>query len=151
MTSPLLVEKRSQPADVFLSDGRVIEALVFVADFAQTYEGPQTVRDLMDEPGEVLPAVDSAGDFILIHKPAVSAISVLPSDQDLRGFWHESPATLRLAGGHRIDGSLLVEDGSGERLSDVINNASDWIRILHSDHLVWIRLSALVSARSPEA
>ena len=151
MTSPLLVEKRSQPADVFLSDGRVIEALVFVADFAQTYEGPQTVRDLMDEPGEVLPAVDSAGDFILIHKPAVSAISVLPSDQDLRGYWHESPATLRLAGGHRIDGSLLVEDGSGERLSDVINNASDWIRILHSDHLVWIRLSALVSARSPEA
>ncbi|HSR45743.1 MAG TPA: hypothetical protein VLT15_11030 [Acidimicrobiia bacterium] len=151
MTSPLLVEKRSQPADVFLSDGRVIEALVFVADVAQTYEGPQTVRDLMDEPGEVLPAVDSAGDFILIHKPAVSAISVLPSDQDLRGFWHESPATLRLAGGHRIDGSLLVEDGSGERLSDVINNASDWIRILHSDHLVWIRLSALVSARSPEA
>ena len=96
MTSPLLVEKRSQPADVFLSDGRVIEALVFVADVAQTYEGPQTVRDLMDEPGEVLPAVDSGGDFILIHKPAVSAISVLPSDQDLRGFWHESPATLRL-------------------------------------------------------
>lgn len=151
MSNPLLVEKRSQPADVFLSDGRVIEALVFVAEFAQTHDGPQTVRDLIEEPGDVLPAVDSSGEFILIHKPAVSAMSVLPSDHDLEGFWSETPATVRLVGGHRIDGSLLIEHGSGERLSDAINNSDAWIRIRHSDNLIWVRVSALISARSTAA
>jgi hypothetical protein len=150
MTERLLVEKRSHPADVFLSDGRVIEALVFVSDFAQTHGGPQTVRDLIDEPGQVVPAVDSSGEFVLIHKQAVSAVSVSPSEPDLDGYWHETPATLRLVGGHRVDGALLVEDGSGERLSDAINHAGNWIRVRSSGNLLWVRVAALVSARTPE-
>lgn len=151
MSEGLLIEKQSHPADVFLSDGRVIEAIVFMAEYAQTHGGPQTVRDLIDEPGHVVPAVDTSGEFILIHKPAVSAVSVSPSEVDLQGYWHETPATLRLAGGHRIDGSLLVDDGSGERLSDVINHARDWLRVLHAGNLIWVRLANLISARSPEA
>lgn len=150
MTERLLVEKRSHPADVFLTDGRVIEALVFVSEYAQTHDGPQTVRDLIDEPGHVVPAVDADGEFVLIHKEAISAVSVSPSDQDLNGYWHETPATLRLVGGHRVDGALLVEDGSGDRLSDAFNHAGDWIRVRSSGSLLWVRVAALVSARTPE-
>jgi hypothetical protein len=150
VTERLLIEKRSHPADVFLADGRVIEALVFVSEYAQTHDGPQTVRDLIDEPGQVVPAVDADGEFVLIHKDAISAISVSPSDQDLHGYWSETPATLRLVGGHRLDGALLVEDGSGDRLSDAINHAGDWIRVRSSDSLLWVRVAALVSARTPE-
>ncbi len=151
MTERFLIEKHSCPAEVFMSDGRVIGALLFLADFAQTHGGSQTVKDLIDEPGNVLPAVDGDGEFILIHKTAVSGVSVTPSALDLEGYWHETPATLRLTGGHRIDGALLVDDGSGERLSDVINNAQDWLRLRQSDHLIWVRVSALVTSRSPEA
>lgn len=150
MTEQLLVEKRSHPADVFLADGRVIEAVVFVSEYAQSHGGPQTVKDLIDEPGHVVPALDAGGEFVLIHKDAISAIAVAPSDQDLDGYWHETPVTLRLSGGHRIDGSLLVEDGSGERLSDAINHARDWIRVRSANSLVWVRVATLVSARTHE-
>ncbi|MDH5373053.1 MAG: hypothetical protein OEX97_08940 [Acidimicrobiia bacterium] len=151
MTGKFLIEKHSHPADIFLSDGRVIEARLFLAEYAQTHDGSQTVRDLIDEPGEVLPAVDTDDEFLLLNKRAVSAVSVAPTELDLEGYWHETPVTLRLIGGHRVEGALLFEDGSGQRLSDAINNAGEWIRVRRSDQLVWVRMSALVSARSSEA
>ena len=151
MSDGLIVEKHSSPANLFLSDGRVIEARLFLADFAQTHGGPQTVRDLIEEPGDALPAVDADGEFVLILKDAVSAASVVPTELDLEGYWHETPSVLRLVGGHRIDGQLLAEDGSGKRLSDVVNHADRWLRLRRPDELIWVRKSSLVTARSPEA
>ena len=151
MTKRFLIEKHSQSARLLLTDGRTLEVQLYLADFAQTHGGPQTVRDLIDEPGTVLPAVDADNEFVLFHKAAVSGVAVSPSELDLKGYWHEIPATLRLTGAHRLDGTLLVEDGSGERLSDVINHAGDWLRMRQSDQLIWIRMAALVTARSPEA
>lgn len=151
MTKRFLIEKHSVPAELLLDDGRTLRVLLYLADFAQTHGGHQTVRDLVDEPGAVLPAIDNDGEFVLVHKRAVSGISVVPTELDLEGFWHEMPATVRITGGHRIDGSLLVEEGSGERLSDVINHAGNWLRMRQSDRLVWVRMEALTTARSPEA
>ena len=151
MTKRFLIEKHSHPAELLLTDGRTLRVLLYLADFAQTHGGHQTVRDLVDEPGAVLPAVDNDGEFVLIHKSAVSGIAVVPTELDLEGFWHERPATIRIAGGHRIDGSLLVEEGSGERLSDVINHTVDWLRMRLPNRLVWVRMAALITARSPEA
>lgn len=151
MTNRFLVEKHSRTAELYLADGRVLNAALFLADFAQNHAGAQTVRDLIEEPGEVIPARVDDGRFVLVNKAAIGALSVKPDPLDLEGYWHEVPATLRLVGGHQLTGDLMVEDGSGERLSDVINHSGGWLRLRSSDRLTWVHLAALTTAQSPDA
>lgn len=141
------IDKRRVAARFLLTDGTMQDGLMFLARHAASHAGEQTVPDLMAEPGHLFPCRDTDGGFMMIGKDGLSAVVVVPTAGDVQGFWHSEPVDLVLTGGHHIGGSLLVEDGAGNRMSDVLNASGRWIRLHNADRLAWIRKSHVVIAR----
>lgn len=118
---PYRVEKLAVGAALLLSDGTRLEGRLFLAPFSPNHSGPQTVADLMAEPGPTLPFQPSDGRFLLVGKSSVAAVRVTSAAEDEAGLLVRVPARLSLTGGHELSGALLGEAGAGERASDLLN------------------------------
>ena len=146
--SRLRVEKQAVPATFYLADGSSLEGHFFLAPFSPARRGPQTVEDLMVEPGWVLPFSAADGSFLLLGKHRVAAVAVPLRDHRPSGFWTPVPVRIRLSGPHEIEGGLLVEEGLGDRLSDFLKSSEAWLALETRDSLFWVSKDHLVSLRS---
>ena len=146
--SRLRVEKQSVPATCYLADGSALEGRLFQSPCSPARAGPQTVEDLMVEPGWVLPFSAADGSFLLLGKPRVAAVAVPLRDHRPAGFWTPIPVCVRLTGPHEIAGGLLVEEGLGDRLSDFLKSSEAWLALETRDSLFWVSKDHLVSLRS---
>jgi hypothetical protein len=141
----LQVEKQAAPASLYLADGTLLAGRLYLAPSSATGPGPQTVEELMAEPTRVLPFRTSEGGLLLVGKRVVAAVSVALDSNRPAGFWTPIPVSLRLAGPHRVEGNLVVEEGTGYRLSDFLNAAGPWIAVESGACLVWVSMDQVIA------
>jgi hypothetical protein len=61
------------------------------------------------------------------------------------GFWSRVAVEVRLLGDHALSGSLLLETGAGDRLSDAVRAAEPWLILEAPWAVVWIAKSHLLT------
>lgn len=116
-------------------DGKVESGTIFLAEKSARHSGEQTVQELMDSPEAWLPLKPSPDRFQLVGKHGIAAVRAVAGAKP-PGFYEKVFATIRTAGGHRMDGELLIENGRGQRTSDALIDR--WLRLETQAGLVWI-------------
>lgn len=139
------VNKDDVGVTLHLSDGSALRGSLFVAPHSSRGSGPQTVAELLAETGAALPFATSEGKFLLVGTASIAAVAVTAPERPLEGFWSRVPGSLRLTGGHVFRGSLLVEEGAGDRLSDAVRTAEPWLTLEAAHGLVWVSKAHLVT------
>ena len=74
MSNDLRVEKRQEQIRLFMADGFELSASVFLAQYAMTHSGEQTVLDLLLEDDPFLPAKSAGAEFHLVRKGMLSHV-----------------------------------------------------------------------------
>lgn len=146
----LRVEKEDVHVSLYMANSNVLRGWVFLSAFAPLHDGYQTIKDLMMEKEPMFPLRDKAGRFALVGRTGVNAVEVDKRRIQRTAATAEIPVQLELLGGHRFSGSFLIEHGTGNRVSDVLNGADPWIRVDTGVSQVWVRRDAVLVAR-PEA
>jgi hypothetical protein len=82
---------------------------------------------------------------LLVGTAAIAAVAVNAPERSVEGFWSRVPGSLRLAGGHVFRGSLLLEEWTGDRLSDAVRTAEPWLTLEAVHGLVWVSKAHLVT------
>lgn len=149
--SELRVKKEALSAILYLADGETLFGTLYLAPFSPAHSGSQTVEDLMAEAGSALPITSTEGSFLLVGKRAIAAIDVPLGTHRPAGFWSTVAVRVRLTGRHEIEGNLLVERGTGTRLSDFLNAPPSWLVVETGDTLVWIAKDHLVAMEAVES
>jgi hypothetical protein len=73
----LKVPKRRAEAQLTLVGGAVRSVGVFLAEFASTHDGPERVSDVLNAPGDFIPAVDLAtGRTFLVNRVSIVTADV---------------------------------------------------------------------------
>jgi hypothetical protein len=132
------VEKHAVDVLLALIDGTTLRGCLWLAPFSPNRAGPQTVPDLAAEPGPVLPFQRADGRFTLVGKASIASVATGGEIAEPRDLLTRMPASVALAGGHRLRGHLLAERGAGERPSDLLNTSDEWIRFEDSGCVHWI-------------
>ncbi len=141
----LWMEKRPVLARLYMDDGTVLPVTLFLAPHASGRSGPQTVIDLYDEKDPMLRCRTTSGEFLIVGKQTVAAIGVSPTRHDELGFRRPIAAQIIMAGGHQIDGELLVNGPPGRRVSDLLNEAEPWLCARNGDTRMWLRKSRILT------
>lgn len=144
MSDPRRVPKAVAPAQLFLSDGAVLEGMLHLSPASPSHSGPQTPEELLVEAEPLFPFHLADGDFLLVGKASVAAVRV-PGPAEPSELLVRLLVRLRLAGGHRLEGFLLGERGAGDRLSDALNTADPWVRLDGDDSSCWVAKRHLVT------
>lgn len=144
MTSELRVKKQPVPASVFMSDGTTLSGTIFLSPVGPRHQGRETVPELMDEPEELIPFRTQSDRFILLGKPGIVAFRLL-SGESKPDIDTQVPADVKLNGGFQFGGNIISE-ASTDRLSDVLNHADDWIRLVAPNGVIWLRRRAILTA-----
>lgn len=139
------VDKIDAGVTLHLSDGSALRGSVFVSPRSATHSGPQTVVELLTETRATLPFSNAQGTFLLVGMACVSAVSLNDPGHVGEGFWARIPVSLRLEGGHAFRGSLLLEEGAGNRLSDAVRSDDPWLTLEAPSSLVWVSKAHLLT------
>lgn len=134
----LRVKKQPLAVTLYMVDGKVESGTIFLAHQSARYSGQQTVQELMDSKDAWLPFKAGPDRFQLVGKHGIVAVRAVAGAKP-PGFYERVFASIRTAGGHRLDGELLVEGGRGERMSDTLRE--DWLRLETQAGLVWVNRS----------
>lgn len=146
------VEKRAVSARVLSSDGTSREGSLFLSPFSRCHTGPQTVAEMMAERDHALPFQQADGRFVLLGKATVAAVRVPEADGKPQELLLCVRARLRVAGSHLLQGRLLAEAGAGERLTELLNTADEWICLEEEPGAVWwISKRHLIALEADEA
>lgn len=146
--SDFKVDKVEVPARLHAADGSVIDGTLYLSPFSPGKLGPQTVAELMEEPGRVLPFRRGDGTFLLVGKASIAAVTLPVAEERPPGFWSAVPAAVVLSGPHSFEGAVLLEEGAGKRLSDALNAPQAWIPLERGQQLVWLSKEHLVTVET---
>ncbi|NNF29177.1 MAG: hypothetical protein HKN73_18270 [Gemmatimonadetes bacterium] len=147
MTHVLMLEKRPREVRLYLTDGREIPVVIYMApDPVETSVSGESVADAVQEAAPVLPCKTEAGDFLGVGTEAIAAVGVRARDTWDEGFFHLRPCTVRLRGGHQFDGFIRHYAGTGDRLSDALRRPEEWIQLEVGPEVVWFRVDRLITA-----
>lgn len=126
MANDLRVEKRQEQVSLFMADGLVLEATVFLAHYAMLHSGEQTVLDLLLEEDPFLPAKASNGDFHLIKKGMISHIRCeVELDPVLE--YTDREVKISFLGGEVLQGTIKMDlPAHSARLTDYINGGTEF-------------------------
>ena len=146
MTHELKVEKRAQLVRIFMDDGSVVAATVFLPwGFEESISG-QTVAEAVEDSAPALPCRGEDGAFMIMGTGSISGISVSQAEAWDEGFFDLHRARVTLRGGHEFDGFIRRDVGAGDRLSDAFRGVDEWIQIELDGEVVWFRVERLLSA-----
>ena len=143
--SELRIEKTPLRVRLLLAEGGSLEATLFLAAQSPLHSGAQTVAELMSEGDRMLPFHDPAGQFLLLGKAGVAALTIADQEPTADELLEKIPVSLRMAGGHLLRGHYLAEKGAGTRLSDALNADDPWFRLEYSGSLAWVSKNHLVT------
>ena len=149
--SDFRVDKVEVPARLHLADGSIAGGILYLAPMSPGRLGAQTVEDLMEEPGRVLPFRHADGRFVLVGKASVAAVALPASLGRPPGFWSPVPVRVMLTGRHEVGGALLLEEGAGKRLSDALNAPQSWIPLENEADLIWLAKGHIVTLEAKGA
>jgi hypothetical protein len=152
------VPKREISAEaVFLGHPRKVVHL-FLSERAQSHDGAESLIDLLNGPGDFLPAVEPPRSLILLHKDALMALSVavetdLPSQEpaegeDSRKLGTSLAVSIALRDGTEIGGMVhFVMPEGRNRLVDFLNEPEPFFAVKDGarSHLVNKRCIAHIS------
>jgi hypothetical protein len=132
----LRVPKRRTPVEIQLPGGAVHRVAVFLGDFAHDHAGPECLSDLLNGPGEFVPAYDLDSDTMTFLNRAGIAVARLPGY-----FEPESSEQHTLPTEHDVE--IILNDGAKLRglvsyvlppercrLIDFLNDAPLFFRLL---------------------
>lgn len=133
MANDLRVEKKQEQVGLFMADGVVIEATVFLAQYAMLHSGEQTVLDLLLEEDPFLPAKAGDGQFHLVRKGMISHIRChVELDEVLE--YTEREIKISFLGGEILQGNVKMDLPShSARLTDYINGGSAFFPLFCGD------------------
>jgi len=141
------IAKTELEASFYLTNSTVLRGTVFVAEYAGRHSGRQTLGDLMVDTVAMVPLVDRRGHFVLVGVENIVAAEVDHRAAALPQLVVNVPVHIDAAGGHRFDGALLLDQGAGDRLSDVLNAAAAWLPMETPSGVAWISRRHIVTAR----
>jgi len=147
MSNPLHVTKRELTASLYLTNASVLRGTVYLAEYSAHHTGPQSVPDLMGGPEPMLPLRDRSDRFVMVGRNGVVATEVARGDITLDGFYHRVPVRVETSAEHRFEGVFLIDDGSGERISDVLNSNISWLLLETPATYVWVARAHILIAR----
>ncbi|WP_303722104.1 hypothetical protein [Malonomonas rubra] len=134
MTSDFRVEKKQQPVVLFMADGSIFEATVFLATYAMHHSGEQTVFDLLQEEDLFLPAKTADGQFHLICKGMIChARCQVEPDPGLE--YTDCQVKIFFLGGEVLQGTIKMDMlANSARLSDYINDGTEFFPLFAGEH-----------------
>ena len=129
MAKDLRVEKRPEQVDLFMADGVVFEATVFLAQYAMYHSGEQQVLDLLLEDDAFLPAKAADGSFHLVRKGMIAHICcavVLEEGLD----YSDRQVKISFSGGEVLQGTVKIDmPAHCARLTDYLNAGNEFFPI----------------------
>jgi hypothetical protein len=134
MGNDLRVEKRQEQVTLFMADGLVLEATVFLAQYAMHRSGEQSVLDLLLEEDPFLPAKAANGEFHLVRKGMISHIRCsYQVDPALE--YTDRHVKISFLGGELLQGVVKMDLPShAARLTDYINGGAEFFPLFAGDH-----------------
>jgi hypothetical protein len=141
MSNDLRVEKRQEQVNLFMADGLVLEATVFLAKYAMYHSGEQTVLDLLLEDDPFLPAKAASGDFHLVRKGMISHLRCqVELDPALE--YTERQVKVSFLGGELLQGLIKMDlPPHAARLTDYINGGADFFPLFSDGHTYLVNRS----------
>jgi hypothetical protein len=147
MSHILRLEKRPQDVRLYLTDGREIPVVIYMAqDVADEMVSGQAVAEAVREADPALPCKTHSGDFLCVGSDAIAAVGVRARDTWDEGFFHLRPCRIHLRGGHQFDGFVRHFEGLGDRLSDALRRRDEWIQVEAGSDVIWFQVDQLVTA-----
>ena len=141
MANDLRVEKRQEQVSLFLADGLVLEATVFLAQYAMYHSGEQTVLDLLLEEDPFLPAKATNGEFHLVRKGMISHIRCCV-DLDPALDYTERQVKISFPGGDLLQGTVKMDlPAHSARMTDYINGGAEFFPLFSADHAYLVNRS----------
>lgn len=141
------VQKRQISASLYLVNSSVLRGTVFASEFSQRIGHAQTVGDLVSQQEAMLPLRDQVGRFVLVGRHGIVAAEVPIREAEMTGLVVEVPVALETTGGHRFNGTFLIDEGAGERVSDVLNSTQTWLQLRTPTAHIWIARHHILTAR----
>ena len=132
LISEYRIPKLEISAEVSLLAHPQKEVKLFLHEHAETHAGAERPSDLLNGPGEFFPAVEPSGKLVLLHRDAVTVISVsaeseFPPDESGEGIEDPEqaakvPVEVIIQGGTVIRGTVrFVLPEGRNRLIDFLN------------------------------
>lgn len=147
MTRELHVQKRELYASLYLTNAEVLRGTVYLAEYSATHTGPQTIADVMSDPAPMLPMRDRSDRFVMVGRAGIVAAEVARTDVELHGLHLRVPARIETTAGHRFEGVFLIDEGAGERISDVLNSNITWLLVETPATYLWLARDHILIAR----
>jgi len=134
------IEKHQAPVRVVQCGREPLQGFLVLAARTPDHEGPETVLDLLNRPGRVIPLVRDSADHVLLltrmnidwvaPDPLVHANLVCPSTYTVT---RQERVVLRFADGEALEGLVqMVQCGESDRLSDFLNRPEDFFPLVTS-------------------
>ncbi|TMA27329.1 MAG: hypothetical protein E6J78_10650 [Deltaproteobacteria bacterium] len=135
MADDLKVPKQRAEVEVLFPGGGVRQVVVFLAEFAEEHSGAERLSDLLNGPGEFLPAIDLQNDAVIfLGRQSIAAARVRPRWEPanpVAGAEHEVEITL--ADGATLWGRINFVLPPERRLLDYLNLAEPFLRLQEKD------------------
>lgn len=118
------VDKREQPATLFLADGVVQEGVLFLSPFSQSHSGEQSLLELLRDREVFIPFRRHDGGFCLINKDSITHLRYNPISEFIPPFGDRVMVRITFFGGELLQGSIALDMPEGQnRLQDYLNAA----------------------------
>jgi hypothetical protein len=132
----LRVPKRRTPVEIQLNGGAVHHVAVFLGDFAHDHAGPEQLSDLLNGPGDFVPAHDlDSNAMTFLNRSGVAVVRlgghVDPETTDQHTLPTEHEVEIVLHDGAKLRGLVsYVLPPEHSRLIDFLNEAPLFFRLL---------------------
>jgi len=118
------VEKREEPVVIYMSDGMVVEGVIFLSDFSHLHSGKQTALEMLREEEPFFPLRDQHGTFKLIKKSLITHVQQHEGAEVPEHYGKEVEVTLTFIAGESLRGKVLLNMPEGKnRIQDFINSS----------------------------
>src|SRR5215472_12044088 len=140
----LRVPKRRTPVEIQLHGGAVHRVAVFLGDFAHDHAGPERLSDLLNGPGNFVPAYDLDSDAMtFLNRTGVAVARLIgyvePDATDEHTLPTEHDVEIVLQDGTKLRGLVsYVLPPEHSRLIDFLNDAPAFFRLLEQGKLALI-------------
>jgi hypothetical protein len=143
--SEFTIQKTRAAVELMLADGSTHHVELFLATTTPDHAGPQRLTDLMQQPGDFLPAFVGDGlPSMLINRSQLLCVrTALPADEVARYVDAVEPTEHRvevlLAGGHTLAGLVAFQQPEGwPPVLDFLNERSPFFLLLESESVALV-------------
>lgn len=143
MANDLRVEKRPEQVGLFMADGAVFEATVFLAQYAMYHSGEQKVLDLLLEDDPFLPAKTADGTFHLVRKGMIGHIRcAVTLEEGLE--YVDRQVKISFLGGELLQGTIKIDlPAHSARMTDYINSGNEFFPLFSDAHTYLVNRSLI--------